>query len=394
MNILSKQMTPQRRALFGLSLGHFSVDLYAALLVPLYPLITTNLGINLASISFIIALGHLLSSVMQPIFGFVSDKLKNRIFMVWGLVLSSCCIPFAIMPRIVFIFIILLLLGMVGNACFHPQVSALVKDFNRNNPNLSSAMGIFLGLGSIGYALGPYISTSIVHNFGQNALLYMIIPGVLCSIFIYFVVPKMPPKDCYIQENFFFIMKEILKNKVCMYLMIVSIVKSAVSISFGTYIPFLLEKSGFSLTQTGIIVTLFFISGGVGTILSSKIEKYINANGVIVLSFLTILPLILLFLYTLEKNKNLAVILFILTGFFILLSVGIILVYAQKAMPKYTGVISGVMQGFSWGLGALFLAPMGLVGQHFGVEKVLILMATIAFLIGLYTIKHKCLKNV
>ena len=85
----------------------------------------------------------------------------------------------------------------------------------------------------------------------------------------------------------------------------------------------------------------------------------------------------------------LACALFILTGFFILLSVGVILVNAQKAMPKYTGVISGVMQGFSWGLGALFLSPLGFLGQNFGIDKILILMSSIAFLVGLYTIKNK-----
>jgi len=62
-------------------------------------------------------------------------------------------------------------------------------------------------------------------------------------------------------------------------------------------------------------------------------------------------------------------------------------------MPKYTGVISGVMQGFSWGLGALFLAPLGVVGQNYGVEKILILMSLIAFLVGLYTLKNKCLET-
>ena len=393
MKILSKQFTSQRRALFGLSLGHFSIDLYASLLMPLYPLITSKLEINLALISSIIAFGHLLSSVIQPVFGFIADKLKNRVFMVWGLILSSLCIPLTITSKNVFIFIILLLLGMIGNACFHPQVSALVRDFNKNNPDLSSAMGVFLGLGSIGYAFGPYISTLIVNAFSDIALLGMIVPGILCCIFIYFLVPKMPPKECYIQENFFFIMKEILKNKVCMYLMIISVVKSAISISFGTYIPFLLQEKGFDLTSTGIIVTLFLISGGIGTILSSKIEKYINPNGVIIVSFLSILPLILTFLYVLDKNRMLACILFILTGFFILLSVGIILVYAQKAMPKYTGVVSGVMQGFSWGIGALFLSPLGIIGQKYGVDKILILMSIIAFIIGLYTVKYRCLKN-
>ena len=384
-NVFSKES----RAIFGLSFGHFNIDLYAALLVPLYPLITSNLGITLASISSIIAFGHLISSMMQPVFGFFSDRLRHRVFMVWGLVVSSIFIPLAIKANTVQLFLMCLLLGMLGNAFFHPQVSALVKDFNKNNPNLSRAMGIFLGLGTIGYALGPYLSTFLVDNFGENSLLYTSILGLLSAVFMYFFVPKKPSSDCYNKENFFFIMKEILKNKVCMFLMFISVIKSALSISFGTYIPFLLKKQGFSLEITGLIVTLFFISGGLATIFSSKIEKKIGTRGVIVLSFISVLPLILLFLHFLNYNKLLACTLFILTGFFILLSVGVILVNAQKAMPKYTGVISGVMQGFSWGLGALFLSPLGFIGQNFGIDKILILMSAIAFLVGLYTIKNK-----
>ena len=384
-NVLSKES----RAIFGLSFGHFNIDLYAALLVPLYPLITSNLGITLASISSIIALGHLVSSMMQPVFGFFSDKLRHRVFMVWGLVVTSIFIPLAIKANTVQLFLTCLLLGMLGNAFFHPQVSALVKDFNKNNPNLSRAMGIFLGLGTIGYAIGPYLSTYLVDNFGENSLLYTSILGLLSAIFMYFFVPKKPSSDCYTKENFFFIMKEILKNKVCMFLMFISVIKSALSISFGTYIPFLLKAQGFSLEMTGLIVTLFFISGGLATIFSSKIEKKIGTKGVIIVSFISVLPLILLFLKCLNYNKLLACSLFILTGFFILLSVGVILVNAQKAMPKYTGVISGVMQGFSWGLGALFLSPLGFIGQNFGIDKILILMSLIAFLVGLYAIKNK-----
>lgn len=388
-NIFNKQL----RAIFGLSFGHFNVDLYAALLVPLYPMITGKLGINLASISAIIAFGHLTSSLMQPIFGFISDKMKHRVFMVWGLVLSSIFIPFAIKANTVAFFLTCLLLGMIGNAVFHPQVSALIKEFNKNNPDLSRSMGFFLGLGTIGYAIGPYISTYTVEKFGENSLLYLSLLGLISAIFIYFFVPKMPKKEIAKNENFFLIMKEIFKNKTCIYLTIISTIKSAVSISFGTYIPFLLKEKGFSLEQIGLIVTLFFISGGLATIFSSKIENKIGANGVIALSFVTILPLVLSFLYTLENYKFIACTLFILTGFFILLSVGIILVQAQKAMPKHTGVISGMMQGASWGLGALFLAPLGFIGQNWGVDKILILMSSIAFVIGLYSIKNKCLND-
>ena len=389
MNILKKE----KRAILGLSLGHFSIDLYAALLVPLYPIITTKLGINLALISSIIALGHLVSSMMQPLFGFIADKLKHRTFMIWGLIFSSIFIPLAVKAPSVALFLACLLLGMIGNAFFHPQVSALVKDFNKNNPDLSRDMGIFLGLGTIGYAIGPYISTSVFNNFGENAFLYLSLLGIVTAIFIYFFVPKKPAKDLVENGNFFKIIFEILKNKKCMYLTFISTVKSAVSISFGTYIPFLLKNNGFSLDMIGIIVTLFFISGGAATIFSSKIENKIGAHGVVFLSFITILPLVLGFLYSLNYSKTLACALFILTGFFILLSVGVILVQAQNAIPAHTGVVSGVMQGFSWGVGALFLAPLGIIGQNYGVDKILILMAIIAFVVGLLSVKNKMLKE-
>lgn len=382
------------KALFGLSMGHFNIDLYAALLVPLYPLFTIKLGINLAIISSVIALGHLVSSMMQPLFGYIADKLKHRLFMVLGLVLSSIFIPLTIKAANVLVFALFLMLGMLGNAFFHPQVSALIKDFNKNNPNVTYAMGVFLAFGTFGYAIGPYVSTLTVQNFGQNAFIYLSLIGLISVAIIYFVVPKMPDKDCYIKENFFKIIKEILKNKPCMFLMLISIIKSAVSISFGTYIPFLLSGHGFNLTQTGFIVTLFFIFGGIATILSSRLEKRMGAKRVIAISFLMILPLIIAFILSLNHFKYLATTLFILTGFFISLSVGIILVHAQKAMPKYLGVISGVMQGFSWGIGALFLAPLGLIGQSFGIVTVLILMASAAFAIGLFTCFSKFLNEV
>ena len=70
------------QAVIGLSMGHFTADLYASAIVPLYPLITQKLGITLAGISLIISLGHLVSSMLQPLFGFISDKIKRRGFMI------------------------------------------------------------------------------------------------------------------------------------------------------------------------------------------------------------------------------------------------------------------------------------------------------------------------
>ncbi len=382
-----------KKALVGLSTGHFMVDWYASVLVPLYPVITAKLGISLSFISTIIAFGHMLSSMLQPFFGYISDKLRHRTFMFWGLIMASVFIPLTVVSPSAKLLTLFLILGMCGNAFYHPQVTCLVNTFSYNNPKLAKYMGIFLGLGTIGYAIGPICSSSVVASFGEHALLMFSIPGVLTAILIYFVVPKIPSDAlCGSKESFFALMKEILSSKTILGLVLIAVVKSGVSISFGTYMPFLLEKNGFSLNEIGFIVTLFFTISGIATMISPKLEEKIGGANVIRLSFFSILPLTLLTLFVLEKTPYFAAALFILTGFFILLSVSVTLVSAQKLVNKNKGVISGVMQGFSWGLGALFLAPMGFVGQYFGVDKILIIMSSIAFLTGIFGITKELKK--
>ena len=380
------------RALLGLSCGHFSIEIYASALVPLYPLITNHLGINLAKISCIIALGHFVASILQPYFGYISDKLNHRIFMVWGLVVAALFIPFSIKYNNTYFFMTCLLAGMLGNAFFHPQSSTLMKDFNKNNPKIARNMGIFLGLGTIGYALGPYISSFCVENWKLNNLIYLSIIGLITAVFMFFIVPKIPKKEAIQKKDFREEMKEILKNKTCSILIFISFMKSLVSICFGTYTPFLLEKFGFSLNSTGLVITFFFLSGGIASMTCSKFEKYLTTRGVITTSMISILPLTLLFLGFLPYSKILAIISLMLIGYSILMSVGIILVQAQKAMPEYTGVISGAIQGAGWGLGALCLFPLGALAQSLGIEIVMLFVAFCAFLTGLFCIKTKGLK--
>ncbi|MCD8024790.1 MAG: MFS transporter [Candidatus Gastranaerophilales bacterium] len=379
-----------KRAILGLSMGHFAADLYSSAIIPLYPLITQKLGITLASISLIISLGHLVSSMLQPLFGFFSDRMKRRAFMINGLIMGAIFIPLTITASNSFLLCLFLMLGMCGNALFHPQVTSLVKTFCFNNPNVIKYMGIFMGLGTIGYSLGPVISSNLVEKFGEGALLYITVLGLLTALVLYFVVPKIPAGSINkTKESFFAVMKEIVSNKVCMMLAWIATVKSAVSISYGTYIPFILKDYGFSLDKIGLIVTLFYILSGVSMILSAKAEEKIGAVNIIRLSFFMILPLSLLFCILANINILWAVFVFIISGFFINLSVSVTIVAAQKLVPAHSGVISGIMQGFSWGLGALSLVPMGYLGEICGIMPILIIMASIAFLTGIFGLTKK-----
>ncbi len=379
-------MDKAKRTLYGLSGGHFFLDMYAAILIPLYPVIAQRLNINLAQISLVIAVGHSISSILQPLFGYISDRLNKRIFMFFGLIFASLFMPLGFVSSNSFALTLCLILGMLGNAFYHPQVTTMIKNYYVDNLKLSSAMGLFLGLGTIGYASGPYFSTCVIKTFGSENFIYTGLIGILLGFFMLFYVPKLNKSTLSCKNNFKEAIKEILKNKVCMFLILVTIIKAGLIMSFGTYIPFLLKKFDFTLAQTGIIMTIFYITSGFSMIAASKLEKTIKLKGMIITSYIPLLPLTLAFIVSLKYSKIFPIIILIVLGFFILLAAGCVLAHAQKIISN-AGTISGIIQGFTLAVGSIMLIPFGLIGEKFGVEYILILITLIAFIISIYTFK-------
>lgn len=377
-----------KRTLWGISTGHFILDMHVALLIPLYPIIAQRLNINLATISLIIALGHSMASILEPLFGYVSDKIQKRFFIFWGLIFVSLFMPLGYIAPNPAILTLCIISAMAGNAFYHPQATSVIKDFHKESISLSKAIGIFLGFGTIGYSIGPYLSSYIVEKFGSN-FVYIGILGILSAIFSLFFIPKIKKRKIESTNNFISTLKEIIKNKTCVILILLTILKACLIMSFGTYIPFLLKQYGFLTSQTGLIMTMFFVSGGLAMIFASHFEKKIKLKGMIIASYLPLLPLTLLAILALKyHSKILAVILFIIIGFFILLAAGSILAGAQKLISN-TGTISGIIQGFTLAIGSLLLIPLGNLAQHFGVSLVLVLISSIAAFTAIFCSKTK-----
>jgi len=380
-----------KKAIVSISMGHFVADMYAAALVPLYPYISDNLGITLAIMSAIISIGHLFSSAMQPLFGFLADQSKHRTFMIWGLVLGAIFIPLAALMPHVLLLAVSLILGMCGNSLFHPQATAMISVFNYNNPKLSKYMGIFLGVGTIGYAISPMLSSSLVQDFGPMSLLYIAVLGLAAAAMLYYNVPKIPFKAARrSKEKFTQIMSNIWHTPELVSLLGISVMKSIITISYATYMPFLLKSYGYSIGQIGLIMTCFFTCAGFATVLSTKIENRIGSANVIRLSFFTILPLTIIFLALFKANLGaIALIFFFIQGFCAMLSVSITMCTAQKLMPTHKGVISGAMGGFSWSIAALSLLPLGYLAEKFGIDNILYLVGTIALFAGTFCITRR-----
>ena len=381
-NVLSKES----RAIFGLSFGHFNIDLYAALLVPLYPLITSNLGITLASISSIIALGHLVSSMMQPVFGFIADKWRKRFFIFWGIIMASVFLSLTGLVHNIWQLALCLILGGVGVGFYHPQATGFVVRYS--GKNLAQNMSIFIAAGTIGYSVGPIISSTITQFLGITRLPLAASWGIVFALLCFVFVPKISDqpvkKDT---TSFKTAVCDIFKNKTVRILIMVSALKSLVTSGFSVLLPFYWKSLGYSAFQIGIAVFLFLTVGAFGTYISSKYEKIINYKNVFYTSLIVPFILTVIFVSLLKLSPILSFILFILTGFVTMLSVSINMVMAQRTMPQYKSMISGFIGGFSWGVVGVFLPLIGFVAQNIGIIKVLVIISFIPFVLS-YFVKY------
>ena len=62
-----------------LALGHFVTDIYPAFLPPLLPLLIDKFQLSFTSVSLLATVQSLSTSLTQPFFGFLFDKIGGRI---------------------------------------------------------------------------------------------------------------------------------------------------------------------------------------------------------------------------------------------------------------------------------------------------------------------------
>ncbi|HEU5430273.1 MAG TPA: MFS transporter, partial [Thermomicrobiales bacterium] len=68
------------KALTALMLGHFTNDLFAGVLVMLYPVMKLKFGLTYAEIGLVTLAYSTMSSLTQPFFGHLSDRHFRRWF--------------------------------------------------------------------------------------------------------------------------------------------------------------------------------------------------------------------------------------------------------------------------------------------------------------------------
>jgi len=365
-----------QKAIIWLCLAHFVCDIYTGFLNPIMPFIASKLGFSMAIATMIISISHICSSMLQPIFGFFADNILKRFFIFWGLILVSIFIPLTPNAPNILILLLFMILGSLGGSFFHPQSMGFVNNFSHKNN--SDNMGVFISLGSLGFALGPLVAALITQVLGLGMISRTSLLGLTVAGAMFFCVPKLSASEKKPEhKEFFKTFKEIIKCRQMNYLMIVAMMKSLMTNSCCILLPFLWKSMGYTPFYIGLALFLFVFAGAIGSFLSPKAEKVFGSKPVIYFSLSATCPMIIIFGMTYKVYPILSMVIFSIIGFTTMLAQPVTMVWAQKILPQYKSIVAGFINGFCWGLTALCMSVLGLVGEMFGIITVLIALSII-----------------
>ena len=365
-----------KKALTWLNLAHLANDTYSGFLNPIMPFIAVKVGISMAVATMVMSIAQVCGSMFQPIFGFFADNMVKRVFIFWGLIFGSLFVPLATNAPNAVILTFFVILGNLGGSFFHPQALGFISRFSRGD--FVSNMGIFITFGTVGYSLGPVISALVTEHFGLDKIPYMSIVGIFIALAMFKSVPKISGMGVKVEHKYFKeTFKEILTNKYMLILIMISIMKSLITNASVILLPFLWKSLGHSPTYIGVALFLFLLAGGFGSILSGRFEGAIGAKKIFYISMILTFPIMVLFVLTYRLHPMISVAVFVLMGFTTMLAQPVMLVMAQRILPEYKSIVSGFINGFSWGIVAIFLTIIGFSAQAFGIAKVLLIVSVV-----------------
>jgi len=348
--------------------AHALSDFYATAFTPLVETFRSLLGLSVVGVSVIGALLGVFGSMMQPVMGLWSDRADRGRMAAAGLLVSAVFLGLIGLAPNAAVLTLLLVLGALGVAAFHPSSAVLVvRDASRRG----AAMGLYMTGGSLGLALAPWVTTHVVKHLGLPWLWLIAPPGVAVAAWLYAgtrgEARQAAPARPLGWRGLF-----ARGTGAAWALFGLAVVRSLCVTAFAFYASVLGKDRGWGLVESGAALSWFLALGVAGNLLGGHLADRMDRRVLLAGSGLLAAP----FFYFFAASRGaLAVPAFAAAGFLFSLATPINVSLAQELHPGSASMMSGVMMGLAWGVGSVMLTGVGALAGVVGLEPVLQVIA-------------------
>ncbi|MTD27055.1 MFS transporter [Erwinia sorbitola] len=370
---ISSSKAPVRRTSFGIlgaiSVAHLLNDMIQSLILAIYPLLRDDFSLSFVQIGMITLTYQMTASLLQPIIGHFTDKYPQPWSLPIGMGFTLCgLVLLALATTFPMILVAAALVG-TGSSVFHPESSRVARMASGGRHGL--AQSLFQVGGNFGSSLGPLLAALLIAPYGRGNIAWFSLAALLAIIVLLQISRWYQTQNRVAKSHAAPAVSLLPRRQVAFAITILLVLvfsKYFYLTSLSSYYTFyLMHKFGLSVQNAQLHLFMFLFAVAAGTVIGGPIGDKIGRKRVIWASILGVAPFTLMLPYA---NLWWTGALSVVIGFVLASAFSAILVYAQELMPGRIGLVSGLFFGFSFGMGGLGAAVLGVVADHKGIELV------------------------
>ena len=372
-----------KKAIFALFLIHFIGDFFQSFIRPMLPVLADKFSLNLTQVGMITGVATFMSFLIQPIFGYLADRYRTRLILLIGSLAGAICIPLVGIAPYFGVVLLLIGMGSISSAIYHPTAAGMVSAYAGRRTGLS--MSIFGLGGTLAFALGPIVFAGYITLWGLHRLPYLTLLGLSVFGLLFVLIPASDGASL-TQRDFMGSLRESIGKvwKPVVTIWAIAFSRAFVEQTLLTFMPVLTSSEGHSLVSVGSILSLFTVGGSISAIVSGHLVDRIGYKPVYLFSFALSSPCILLFIHGSGwKVYPMA----FLCGFLLLATLFPAVALAQKIAPKGRALVSSIVMGLALGTAGILMPFAGMMADTFGIRTVLSYLAFIP-LAALFLIRY------
>jgi MFS transporter, FSR family, fosmidomycin resistance protein len=365
-----------------MSMAHVVDDLYQGIVPALLPFLVSERQYSYAAVAGLTLAATVLSSVVQPLFGWWSDRKPRRWLIPIGMTTAALGVGFAgVFQNYAATWFVIAVSGL-GIAAFHPSAASAAR---RAAGSSNKGMSIFALGGNVGFALGSLIATPVLLAFGLGGTMLLILPAVVMAAILAKrlgtvldgpVGNRRPANLPTGTDNW----PDFLR------LTSVVLVRSVIFFGLTSFLAlYFIQELGTSKVTGGIALTVFLTSGAAGTLLGGWIADRYGPMVSIRGGFLFAIPAMAGLVLT--ADWRVAMVFVVLCGLGVFVPFSVFVILGQDYLPNRIGTASGVTVGLAVTVGGLFNPVLGALADatslHFTFVA-LIALPALAFVLSLF----------
>ncbi len=356
------------RMLLVLSFGHLATDVCQSALPTILPILKAKLLLSYTMAGVVLLASNVTSSVIQPLFGYWSDRKEKAFLLPGGCLFAGLGICLLSLPNhLGFVFLLVIISGL-GIAAYHPEGFKTARFFT--GARRATGLAVFSVGGNLGFAVGPVAATAIVTHFGFDYLPIMIVFALVFLALLASSWHLLPHSPALAVEKTAPKAPVPRSAIVAVSLTVATVImRSWTHFGLMAYIPFYyIDYEKGDPLYAGTLVSVFLFGGAIGTLVGSPLADRWGYKRFLILSMAlssALLPLIMV------AHGFALFITLGLVGMALISSFTVTMVMGQTLLPNNLGVASGLMAGFAIGTGGIGVTLLGIIADHFGVPMAL-----------------------